>query len=209
MDGTLGDTMPSLRAAYEAFVRRYGGQPSDEEFERVCGPSIPQIAAILRESHGIPLETGHLAAEYEACVHAAQAQGIEPMPGAGALVDTLADNGYRLALVTSSIERVARLFLNAMPWRNRFELLIFGDAVPASKPDPAIYRLALERAGAPREQAAVLEDSRNGVAAAKAAGLFTIGFAPYGDGAVLQDAGCDRLVTALADVPAVLEHPRA
>ncbi len=46
-----------------------------------------------------------------------------------------------------------------------------GDVVPAKKPDPAIYLLALERMDVAREEAIVVEDSRNGLLAAVGAGL--------------------------------------
>jgi beta-phosphoglucomutase-like phosphatase (HAD superfamily) len=46
-----------------------------------------------------------------------------------------------------------------------------GDVVPAKKPDPAIYRLAVEQMGVAGEDAIVIEDSRNGLLAAVGAGL--------------------------------------
>ena len=52
----------------------------------------------------------------------------------------------------------------------RFSVLA-GDVVPAKKPDPAIYTLALERTGADPDQTIVVEDSRNGLLAAVGAGL--------------------------------------
>ena len=54
--------------------------------------------------------------------------------------------------------------------RRHFSVLA-GDAVPAKKPDPGIYLLALERTGANPDQTIVIEDSRNGLRAAVAAGL--------------------------------------
>jgi beta-phosphoglucomutase-like phosphatase (HAD superfamily) len=49
--------------------------------------------------------------------------------------------------------------------------VLAGDVVPAKKPDPAIYALALERTGADRDETIVVEDSRNGLLAAVGAGL--------------------------------------
>ena len=56
----------------------------------------------------------------------------------------------------------------------KFDLVLAGDVVTNKKPDPEIYNLALSKLGLQPEQAFVVEDSRNGVAAAKAAGLKTV-----------------------------------
>jgi beta-phosphoglucomutase-like phosphatase (HAD superfamily) len=53
----------------------------------------------------------------------------------------------------------------------KFEHVLAGDVVSKKKPDPEIYDLALSRTGLRPEEAFAVEDSRNGVAAAKAAGL--------------------------------------
>ncbi len=52
--------------------------------------------------------------------------------------------------------------------------MLAGDVVPAKKPAPDIYLLALERLGIEPGEAVVVEDSRNGLLAARAAGLATV-----------------------------------
>ena len=56
----------------------------------------------------------------------------------------------------------------------RFAVIACGDVVPAKKPAPDIYRLALSTLGLGPAQAVAFEDSANGLAAARAAGLFTV-----------------------------------
>nr|GID39922.1 hypothetical protein Aca09nite_64280 [Actinoplanes campanulatus] len=53
----------------------------------------------------------------------------------------------------------------------RFEVLACGDEVAGHKPDPAVYRLALDRLSLPPEAATAFEDTPRGVSAAVAAGL--------------------------------------
>lgn len=54
---------------------------------------------------------------------------------------------------------------------DRFEVFAGGDEVPAPKPDPAVYRLALHRLDLPPDQVIAVEDAPHGIAAAHAAGL--------------------------------------
>ncbi|TVR46430.1 MAG: HAD family hydrolase, partial [Puniceicoccaceae bacterium] len=61
--------------------------------------------------------------------------------------------------------------LEELGLRKHFGPVCGGDEVPVVKPDPALYRLALERLGVRAEEAVALEDSANGVRAAKRAGL--------------------------------------
>jgi len=55
--------------------------------------------------------------------------------------------------------------------RQHFDLILAGDIVSKKKPDPAIYSLAKKKLGLPSERCVVIEDSRNGLLAAKAAGM--------------------------------------
>jgi beta-phosphoglucomutase-like phosphatase (HAD superfamily) len=61
---------------------------------------------------------------------------------------------------------------HAVGEENAAQFSVFaGDIVPAKKPDPAIYRLALRELGLKAQDAIVIEDSRNGLLAAVGAGL--------------------------------------
>ena len=77
---------------------------------------------------------------------------------------------------TTSRANVEALFAahpEALP-RSWFATAICGEDTARKKPDPEVYRLALERLGAEPERALAVEDSRNGVLAAKAAGIAVV-----------------------------------
>mgnify|MGYP001595635558 CR=1 FL=1 len=55
-----------------------------------------------------------------------------------------------------------------------FDVICTADDVPRTKPDPALYNLALERLGVQASEAVVFEDSPNGITAARRAVIFVI-----------------------------------
>ena len=94
--------------------------------------------------------------------------------GIARLVKEAHDAGIRLAICsTSNEDAVNTLALNllgeeAYGW---FDPILAGDVVTKKKPDPEIYRMARERLGLTPEECMVIEDSRNGLLAAKGAGM--------------------------------------
>ena len=94
-------------------------------------------------------------------------------PGIARIVDEALAAGWALAVASTSAEESVRAVLEHVVGTEtaaRFDVFA-GDVVPAKKPDPAIYLLALERMGVAPGDAIVVEDSRNGLLAAVGAGL--------------------------------------
>ena len=94
-------------------------------------------------------------------------------PGVARVVGEAVDAGWTLAVASTSAEESVRAVLEHVVGEEtaaRFAVFA-GDVVPAKKPDPAIYLLALEELGVGRDDALVVEDSRNGLLAAVGAGL--------------------------------------
>ena len=109
-------------------------------------------------------------ATYKAIVQAGRLPG---RPGIARIVDEAIDAGWTLAVASTSAEESVRAVLqHVVGDANAARFAVFaGDVVPAKKPDPAIYDLALERLRLSPGDAIVIEDSRNGLLAAVAAGL--------------------------------------
>jgi HAD superfamily hydrolase (TIGR01509 family) len=109
-------------------------------------------------------------ARYKAMVEAGRLPG---RPGVARTVDEALDAGWTLAVASTSAEESVRAVLeHAVGDERSAKFAVFaGDIVPAKKPDPAIYLLALERLSIGPDDAIVIEDSRNGLLAAVGAGL--------------------------------------
>ena len=96
---------------------------------------------------------------------------IPPRPGIKRLSQEALDAGWKLAFAsTSAPAAVASVLRRAVgdDLAKHF-LVLSGDIVPAKKPAPDIYNLALERLGLPSQSCVAVEDSRNGMLAAYAA----------------------------------------
>lgn len=124
----------------------------------------------------------------------------QPLPGALEFLDNLRNAGVPAALVTSSNERkMAHLWSDMPELKKDFRVIITGDEVHNSKPDPEGYLMAAKSIGVKPEKCAVFEDSLQGVKAGRAAGAYVIGIA----GTLKADdisPYCDRVVFGLDEV---------
>jgi HAD superfamily hydrolase (TIGR01509 family) len=124
-------------------------------------------------------------------------------PGVSELVAEAAAQRIKLAVCSTSSERAVTLIVQTLlepAARARFDLILAGDVVARKKPDPEIYELASTRLAAAPEDCVVIEDSANGLLAAKAAGMrcvITTSFYTAGEGF----AGADAVFPALMQGP--------
>lgn len=95
-------------------------------------------------------------------------------PGIHRFMKEAMDAGLILGVCTTSNERSARAVAYKILSDIKFSFVLAGDVVSKKKPDPAIYLLGLEKSNLTAEEVVVIEDSRNGVLAAKAAGLSVV-----------------------------------
>ena len=95
-------------------------------------------------------------------------------PGVKRLMKEINEMGLVLAVCTTSNQRSAKAVAGNMLKDIEFDFILAGDVVSRKKPDPEIYILALEKSGLAPEECVVIEDSHNGVAAAKAAGMHVV-----------------------------------
>jgi HAD superfamily hydrolase (TIGR01509 family) len=100
-----------------------------------------------------------------------------PRPGVIEWLDEARDLGLRVGLASSSSSRWVFRFLDQLGLRDRFTAVATSERVARTKPDPALYRLALADLGAGPADALAVEDSPNGITAAKGAGLFCVAVA--------------------------------
>lgn len=119
-------------------------------------------------------------------------------PGVKRFMQEGMDAGLILGVCTTSNVKSAQAVAYNILKDIKFEFVLAGDMVKVKKPDPEIYNMGLEKTGLKPDEVVVIEDSRNGVLAAKAAGLYIVATTNvYTEKEDLSDA--DIIVTSLGD----------
>lgn len=173
-DGTLVDTeTPEYLVWQETFAAHGAAMPegywadlvgrgAEQEFERP--------AELLERLTGQPY--GHDGARHArtmAMIHAAPLR-----PGVMALLDEAKASGFPCAVCSSSRHAWVDPALRARGVFERFAAIVCADDVTRAKPFPDLYLLVCARLGTEPSETVAFEDSRNGLAAAVAAGLFAV-----------------------------------
>lgn len=189
-DGVLSDTereghLPAFNETFREFGLPVTWTEAEYAEKLRIGGGKERVASLLTPAfvaeNGLP-ETSEGQRDWLARFHARKtenykqivAQGRLPArPGIARIVGEALAAGWTLAVASTSAEESVRAVLeHAVGTEHAARFAVFaGDVVPAKKPDPAIYRLALAQLGIGPGQALVVEDSRNGLLAAVGAGL--------------------------------------
>ena len=124
---------------------------------------------------------------------------VDPMPGLPDLLDRAEANGWPVALVTNAPRLNAEAMLTSIGQRTRFEVMVIGDELPRSKPDPLPYATAMAQLGTEPHRSIAFEDSPSGLRAARSAGAFTIGLRSSLPHDRLVEAGAHATIADFAD----------
>ena len=178
MDGVIVDTEPVHHHAYRQHFAALNIAVSDEMYSSFTGNSTRNIYQKLKEQFQLEEEVEKLVDIKRALFNEAfdTKEDLFLLDGVEDLIKDLHSNGMQMILASSSayvtIERIFKRFR----LHQYFSHIVSGEDFPESKPHPAIFQHAAMLSGHPSENCIVIEDSTNGIKAAKAAGLFCIGY---------------------------------
>ncbi len=175
MDGTLVDTEKLWEVALHELAASYGGVLSDSVRLAMVGASSERTMWLLHEGLGQPWRDPVVGSDWlDARVLSLFAEGIEWRPGARELLLATRAAGIRTALVTHTRRALVEVALSTLGAGN-FDLVVCGDEVPRTKPDPAPYLAAATGLGFDPASCVAIEDSPAGLASALAAGCAVLG----------------------------------
>lgn len=202
LDGTLVDSAADIHAALDRLMAGRGlpgfARP---EVIGMIGDGVRMLVTRALAARGLPFEAAALdafTADYETNA-AVLTRPFEGMPQA---LDSLASDGWRMAICTNKPEAAARSLLDALGLSGRFAALGGGDSYPVRKPDPGHLRATLAAAGGTPERAVMIGDHHNDVRAAAGCGVPCI-FAGWGYGAPHMAEGAP-VAASPADLPALM-----
>ena len=200
-DGTVLDTeAPEFRSWQEIYAD-HGAELPLAEWAAVVGGSGEGFDpyGLLERLIGESVDKAAIRAKRRPR-HAQLIEQEVPRPGVLAAMDAARSRGMKLAVASSShLDWVAH-HLERLNLRHAFDTICTADDVERVKPDPALYALAVERLGVAPQEALAVEDSRNGMLAAKRAGLHCI-VVPNSVTQHSDFAEADIVLKSLDDVP--------
>lgn len=175
MDGVLLDSEPLHHAAVNQLLADEGREAlSFEDYAPYMGTTDEYTWTDLIRRYALAHPCSYYREKYDAAILDLYRRSSEIAPGARSLLEELRGLGIPLAIASSSRRDWVETCLDALAIRDCFDVLVTGDMVTRSKPDPEIYLLAAQRLATPPERCFAVEDSPHGIAAALAAGMLTI-----------------------------------
>lgn len=200
MDGVLIDSERTWEQARMAFSRKMGkAHWTPEHQRRAMGHTSREWVAMFQEAIGTDLPFETVYADLKANVLAQYAENLPLLPGALDAV-RLAAGRYQVGLASGSSLPVIRRVLELSGLGAMLDAFVSGDEVARGKPAPDIYLETARRLGVPPGACIAVEDSGNGIRAAKAAGMVALAVPtrehPITDGAL---ALADRVLASLLE----------
>jgi len=199
-DGLILDTeLPDFESWQEMFVEHGAALPLSEWTPLIGTASSFDIYDYLEQQAGRTIDRDDVRERRRRRFHE---RVIEQaiLPGVEACIVEAKQRGMKVGLASASspdwvLGHLARLGLHV-----HFDTVKTAADVARVKPDPALYRAALDALGLEATEAIALEDSPNGIAAAKAAGLFCVAI-PNVMTRDLDISAADLRLASLADLP--------
>jgi len=178
MDGVIVDTEPVHHYAYNQQFKQLGITISPELYASFTGNSTKNIFERLKAHFDLQQEVAELVQTKRQLFNEAfdSKEDLYMLEGVEDLIKELYANGMQLVLASSSAHVTIQRIFNRFNLHQYFSHIVSGEDFPKSKPHPAIFLKAAELAQTPVSQCIVIEDSTNGIMAAKAAGIYCIGY---------------------------------
>lgn len=177
MDGVLIDSEPLHLKAYQVLLNSLGRDYTEEDNRQYLGRKDIEIAASLIEKLKLDFTPQKLTDDKEAILERLFKEESKAQPGVLAVLQKGKELSIPMAIASSATLPTIELVVDILSIRHYFHYLTSGDEVPHGKPAPDVYLLAAKRLGVEPFNCLVIEDTANGVKAAKAANMSCIAIA--------------------------------
>lgn len=178
MDGVIVDTEPVHHYAYYQHFKLLNIDVSHEMYTSFTGNSTKNVFERLKAHFDLQEEVPHLVQTKRNLFNDAfdTKEDLYLLDGVEDLIKELYENGIQLVLASSASKVTIERIFNRFGLHKYFTHIVSGEDFPKSKPDPAIFIHAAHLSNTPVENCIVIEDSTNGIKAAKAANIYCVGY---------------------------------
>lgn len=175
MDGIIFDSEKLVVKCWQVVADKYGIKGIEDACYRCLGLNREVTKEIFLEIYGTDFPYDVYKKEMSDLFHKEASGGNLPKkPGIEDLLEFLKGTGLKLAVASSTRREVVEKELSEGGLINYFDAVIAGDMVARSKPEPDIFLKACEVLGVEPKRTLAIEDSYNGIRAAKSAGMLPI-----------------------------------
>lgn len=178
MDGVLINTEPLHFRIWQQIMEKRGVALEFEPYKCCIGSTIGTFYDMLEREYGKDLH-GDTSLVDEFCRiknGVVMSEGVPGIEYIDEVIPYLYKCGYRMAVASSSPQSHIEAELEKIHISKYFELLFSAENVPNPKPAPDVFIAVVKRLGVHPSDCLVIEDSYNGVTAAKAAGMMCYAF---------------------------------
>jgi len=176
LDGVIVESEDAHIESERQTFQKYNVKISTEELHAYTGTMAKVMFTELISKYNLNATIGEINDQKEEILLKLLDQDAEPTKGVLNLIRELKRRGIRLAIGSSSTEKLVNYILNKLNITRMFDRVITAEDVQHSKPNPEIFLKAANQLGMNPSQCLVIEDSKLGVEAAKSGGMKCIGY---------------------------------
>ena len=178
LDGVIIDSEPIHFSVESELFREYDADISHEKHMSFVGNSSKNMWAEVKKLAKIKYSVDELVRlnEEKYLQYLNKIKDIEPIPGAKELINEIYNNKLNLVIASSSSRNIINTVIHKFSLTKYFSIVISGAELKKSKPDPEIFNVASKLSKTDPKECLVIEDSGNGIKAAKLAGMKCIAF---------------------------------
>jgi len=203
LDGLLLDSEQVWDSVREQLARERGGRWHENAQRDMMGMSSPEWSRYMHDVIGLREPPEEINRDVVQRVGAAYRDDLPVIPGAREAVERIAAR-WPLGLASSSNRGLIDLVLELLGVAELFRATVSSEEVGRGKPAPDVYLEAARRLGVEATRAAAVEDSHNGIRAAKAAGMRVVAipnrhFPPGADALAAADVVLESLDALTAE----------
>jgi beta-phosphoglucomutase-like phosphatase (HAD superfamily) len=179
MDGVLIDSEPFHLVVNEKIFANLGINLGEEEYHSYIGTTHKDMWSTIKKRYNLPQSVPELVnMQVSGNINYIKNEEIEPIKikGVSRLLSNIAQENIRIGIASSSPTEVIELVINKLRLSDYFSAIVGGEKIKRGKPSPDIFLKAAKRLKSKTCDCIVIEDSKNGVLAAKAAGMKCVGF---------------------------------
>lgn len=171
MDGVIFDSEAKVQECWEEIAEKYGMKDIQKTCRMCLGSNSRVVEQIFKQQYGEDFDYARFSKKVDTLFQERYGEGRLPKkPGILKLLQYLKKHGIKTAVASSTNTRVVRQELEEGGLLGYFDVIVGGDMVTKSKPDPQIFLEVCKKLQISPNETYIIEDSYNGIRAAYSAG---------------------------------------